>query len=104
MTDNISNTLSSARPSLFSLEKALIVILEKFPLVINQACAEMNPSVIASYGYQVAKTFNSFYAEHSVANAESSEKKILRMKLCSLTAITIQKAMAILGIKVPERM
>ncbi|HLY71031.1 MAG TPA: arginine--tRNA ligase [Puia sp.] len=93
-------TLSSLLP----LEKELIVIIEKFPGMLSQACAEMNPSVMANYVYNVAKTFNSFYAEHSVSNAENEEKKILRLQLCNLTAITIRKTMALLGIRVPERM
>jgi arginyl-tRNA synthetase len=95
---------SAKHTSLLALEKALIVHLEKYPSVINQACEEMNPSVIANYVYILAKTFNSFYAEHSVANAESAEKKILRLQLCSLTSIGIRSAMSLLGIKVPERM
>ncbi|SRR5579871_3504778 len=97
MTDDTENTL-------FPLEKMLITIAEKYPVIINQACEEMNPSVIANYIYNLAKTFNSFYAEHSVANAESQEKKTLRLQLCNLTAITIRNAMTLLGIKVPERM
>src|SRR5579863_6217278 len=64
-------TLSSLLP----MEKELIVIIEKFPGMLSQACAEMNPSVMANYVYNVAKTFNSFYAEHSVSNAENEEKK-----------------------------
>ena len=64
----------------------------------------MSPSVIASYAYQLAQTYNSFYAEHSIANAESPEKKALRLQLCQLTATVLRNAMNILGIRVPERM
>jgi arginyl-tRNA synthetase len=89
---------------LLPLEKNLVMLLEKYPNLLDQACQEMNPSVIAGYVYQVAKTFNSFYAAHSVSNAESEQKKILRLRLCKLTAIIIRNAMSILGIRVPERM
>jgi arginyl-tRNA synthetase len=89
---------------LLPLEKELARLLEKYPTRLDQACQEMNPSVIAGYVYLVAKTFNSFYAAHSVSNAESEQKKTLRLRLCKLTAIVIRNAMAILGIKVPERM
>jgi arginyl-tRNA synthetase len=37
-------------------------------------------------------------------NAESEEKKQLRLKLSEMTANVIASAMALLGIKVPERM
>jgi arginyl-tRNA synthetase len=60
------------------LEKALIVALEQYGTIIQQACDEMNPSAIAIYIYNIAKTFSSFYTEHSIANAETEEKKQLR--------------------------
>ncbi|MBS1513331.1 MAG: arginine--tRNA ligase [Bacteroidetes bacterium] len=86
------------------LEKELIVALEQYPLILEQACAEMNPSAIAIYVYQVAKTFSSFYTEHSIANAESEEKKQLRLRLAEMTANVIKSGMQLLGVAVPERM
>ncbi|MFN5648402.1 MAG: DALR anticodon-binding domain-containing protein, partial [Sphingobacteriales bacterium] len=50
------------------------------------------------------KTYNSFYTEHSVTNAESEEKKALRLQLSLLTANVVKSGMALLGIRVPERM
>jgi arginyl-tRNA synthetase len=90
--------------SLLPLEKAMIITLEKYPVMIGQACAEMNPSVIAGYAFTLAKTFNSFYAGHSIANAETAEKKALRLQICKLTANVLSSAMGLLGIRVPERM
>ena len=89
---------------LLPLEKELLILLEQYPLIIEQAAAEYNPSLVASYVYAVARTFNSFYTEHSVTNAESPEKKQLRLRLCQMTATIIASAMGLLGIKVPERM
>jgi arginyl-tRNA synthetase len=86
------------------LEKALIVALEQYSTIIQQACDEMNPSAIAIYVYNIAKTFSSFYTEHSIANAETDEKKQLRLQLASMTAIVIKSGMELLGIAVPERM
>lgn len=91
-------------PGLTPLEKELLVSLEQFSMMIEQAVADHNPSVIAIYVYQLAKTFNSFYTEHSVTNAESEDKKQLRLRLCQLTAHVIHSAMGLLGIRVPERM
>jgi arginyl-tRNA synthetase len=97
-------TGGTCSPSLLSLEKKILLALEKYPLMIEEACAEMNPSVIANYVFHLAKLFNSFYSEHSVMNAENEEKKELRLQICSLTAMVIRSGMALLGIKVPERM
>ncbi len=90
--------------TLLSLEKELIVALEQFPAIINQACAEMNPSLIAIYVFNLAKTFSSFYNEHSIANAENEEKKQLRLAISNMTANVIANGMQLLGIEVPERM
>lgn len=107
-----SSILDSEEPVVFdkisvgflSLEKELIVGLERYPTVVKQACNEMNPSVIAIYIYNIAKTFSSFYTEHSIANAETDDKKKLRLQLASMTANIIKNGMYLLGISVPERM
>ncbi len=85
-------------------ERELIILLEQFPTILEQAADEHNPSVIAIYIFNIAKTYNAFYAQHSVINAESEEKKQLRLQLSELTANIISSGMGLLGIKVPERM
>lgn len=89
---------------LLPLERSLLIIAEKYTSIIEQAGVEMNPSVIAAYAFELAKAFNSFYSEHSIANAETPEKKILRLQLSQLTAHILRSAMGLLGIRVPERM
>ena len=90
--------------NLLKLEKELIISLEQYPIIIDQACEEHNPSIIAVYIFNLAKSFNTFYTEHSVLNAESEEKKQLRLQLSEMSANVIASAMGLLGIKVPERM
>ncbi|HPN60032.1 MAG TPA: DALR anticodon-binding domain-containing protein, partial [Chitinophagaceae bacterium] len=89
---------------LLKLEKELIVTLEQYPGVIEQACAEHNPSLLAIYIFGIAKLYSSFYTEHHVLTAETAEKKQLRLKLSEMTAHVIASAMGLLGIRVPERM
>ena len=89
---------------LLKLEKQLLVLLEQYPEMVQQAAMEYNPSAIANYIYSVAQTYNTFYTVHSVLKAENEEKKQLRLQLCRLTATVIKDAMHLLGIKVPERM
>lgn len=90
--------------ALLKEEKELIVQLEQYPAVIEQAVEEHNPSVLAIYAFSLAKTFNSFYTALSVMNAESAEKKQLRLRIAATTAQVIKSAMGQLGIRVPERM
>lgn len=90
--------------SLLKLEKDLIVSLEQYPTIIDQAAAEYNPSLLAIYAFNLAKSFNTFYTEHSVMNAETEGKKQLRLQIAAMTANVIASAMSLLGIRVPERM
>jgi len=89
---------------LLPMEKQLITELEKYPLIISQAAAEMNPSVIASYIFRLAQQFNSFLTGLKVLMAETEEKKELRLQIAQFTANTIKSGMGLLGIQVPERM
>ncbi|WP_315824536.1 arginine--tRNA ligase [Paraflavitalea speifideaquila] len=90
--------------SLLPLEKNVIIELEKYPTILEQAKVEMNPSAIALYVFKLAQTFSTFVTELRVLTAETEEKKELRLQLCQMTVNVISSAMHILGIKVPDRM
>jgi arginyl-tRNA synthetase len=108
----ISSILRKEKPAvdgavgqgLLKEEKELVVLLEQYPAMVAQAVTEHNPSVLAIYAFAVAKTFNSFYTALSIMNAESAEKKQLRLRIAATTAQVIRSSMAQLGIQVPERM
>jgi arginyl-tRNA synthetase len=90
--------------TLLPLERELLISLEQYGQVIRQSALELDPSLLAIYAYNLAKTFNSFYAEHSVTGAETEAKKQLRLRICRLTSNVISSSMQLLGIRVPERM
>lgn len=97
--------------ALLPMEKELIMLCEQFDGILEEAQREMSPAVIANYAFLLAQTFNSFYAKkeqgkyiYSVRDAETEDKKQLRLQIASLTANTIKQSMKLLGISVPERM
>ena len=98
------NSQLTGATGLLKLEKGLLVLLDQYGDIVQQAAMEYSPAVIANYIYSVAQTYNTFYTAHSVLKAESEEKKQLRLQLCQLTSSVIQHAMSLLGIRVPERM
>jgi arginyl-tRNA synthetase len=89
---------------LLNAEKDLLLLTEHYEVVLKQAADDFDPSVIATYLFQLAQSFNSFYAALSIGNAESEEKKQLRLKISSLVATIESSGMELLGIKVPEKM
>ena len=97
-------TVQQVGNSMLPLEKALAMQLAHFSAEVNEAAEVLDPSKLAIYAFNLAKLFNSFYAELSIANAESEEKKNLRIQLGILTAATLKQAMQVLGIEVPEQM
>ena len=99
ITENITplNTLEET-------ELELIKQLHQFSSVTHEAAKNYSPALIANYIFDLAKKFNQFYHEISVLKEENSDKKIFRLKLCKLTAITIKHGMWLLGIDVPDRM
>lgn len=89
---------------LLPAEKELLLLAEQYEQILKQAADAFDPSTIAIYLFQLAQTFNSFYAALSITNAESEEKKQLRLKTASWVATIIASGMSLLGIRVPEKM
>ena len=85
-------------------EKEILITVEQFPAILEQAVAEHNPSVVALYVFTVAKLFNSFYTQHSIISAPTDATRQLRLRLAALTATVIKRSMTLLGIEVPSRM
>jgi arginyl-tRNA synthetase len=102
MQPDPSQDLSSV--TLQKLEKDVLIRLEMYGQVLRQAADDLDPSVVATYAFQLAQSFNAFYAEHSVANAATEGERQLRLRLCRMTSHVIASAMGLLGIRVPERM
>jgi arginyl-tRNA synthetase len=86
------------------MEKELLVQCELFEQTLSQAGQSLDPSTLSMYLFQLAQSFNSFYAALSISSAESEEKKQLRLKISSLVATILQSGMHLLGIQVPEKM
>ncbi len=101
---DLDNAFKIFPSPLLKAEKDLLLLTEQYEVVLKQAADDLDPSVIATYLFQLAQCFNSLYAALSIGNAESEEKKQLRLKISSLVATIIASGMDLLGIKVPEKM
>ncbi len=85
-------------------ELGLIQRLCDFPAVVKQAGDEFSPAVVCNYAYALACDFNSFYHDYSILNEQDMEKRAFRIALSEQVGKVIARAMALLGIEVPERM
>jgi len=102
--NTLTQPLIQIDADLLPIEKELLLLSEQYEVILQQSASELNPSAIAIYLFQLAQMFNSFYAAHSISNAESEEKKQLRLRIASIASEIISSGMKLLGIKVPEKM
>jgi arginyl-tRNA synthetase len=85
-------------------EIELIKMLSDYPAAVQAAGENYAPSLIASYTYDLAKMYNSYYHDHSILREPDAATRAFRLRLSETVAITIKRAMHLLGITVPERM
>ena len=85
-------------------EKDLIKLLIKYPALIQEAAKEYDPSIIAAFAYNLAKSFSKFWHECSILKAEEPGAKEFRFLLSQAVGNALQDAMELLGINMPQRM
>ncbi len=85
-------------------EREVIFALTQFPERIADASRNYSPALISQYAYELAKAYNTFYAEVSILQEPNAQAQHARLLLSQAVADGIQKAMGLLGIEVPERM
>jgi arginyl-tRNA synthetase len=81
------------------LAKKLCQFAEIAPQVLN----DFRPNILANYLFELANSFHAFYEACPVLKAEEPARSS-RLALCELTGRVLQRGLALLGIKVPERM
>ncbi|MCK7623595.1 arginine--tRNA ligase [Streptomyces sp. RS10V-4] len=85
-------------------ERALGLHLDAFGATVAEAAAEYAPHKLAAYLYQLASLYTTFYDQCPVLKADTPAQVENRLFLCDLTARTLHKGMALLGIRTPERL
>jgi arginyl-tRNA synthetase len=86
-------------------ERALGLHLDAFGDILAEVAEVYEPHRLASYLYQLASLFTTFYEQCPVLTAEGGPAEVEnRLFLCELTARTLQQGLALLGIRTPERL
>ncbi|MFD8828018.1 arginine--tRNA ligase [Streptomyces sp. NPDC059605] len=86
-------------------ERALGLHLDEFGEVVSEVAAAYEPHKLAAYLYQLSSLFTTFYDQCPVLKAEvPGDVAENRLFLSDLTARTLHRGMALLGIRTPERL
>jgi len=84
-------------------ERALALKLMQFPETVDAVAAECSPNLLCAYLYDLAGAFMGFYENCPVLQSDEP-LRTSRLRLCELTARTIQTGLGLLGIETIEQM
>ena len=84
-------------------EMALAIKLSQFGEVLPVVLDDFRPNSLATYLYELASTFHSFFEACPVLKADEPARTT-RLTLCDVTSRVLKQGLALLGIGVPEKM
>ncbi|WP_129114398.1 arginine--tRNA ligase [Halegenticoccus tardaugens] len=84
-------------------EVALLRTIARFPAVVEEAAADLEPHVVATYTREFAETFNAFYRECSVLGSDG-DRRDARLALVNASRATVANALGALGVEAPTSM
>jgi len=84
--------------------RPLIFLLNGYAQLLEEAAENYTPALIAQFAYDMAKEFNRFYTEEPILKEEDENYKKFKIAFSVMVARAIKNSMALLGIKVPDRM
>ncbi|OGD67285.1 arginine--tRNA ligase [Candidatus Campbellbacteria bacterium RIFOXYC2_FULL_35_25] len=78
-------------------------LLYRFPEIVERAGEEYEPHYIATYLFELAQTFNSFYGNNKIAD-KTDKNAPYKVALTEAVAQIIKNGLNLLGIESPERL
>ncbi|USZ66924.1 arginine--tRNA ligase [Halorussus salilacus] len=86
-------------------ERELVEVVARFPAVIEEAAADLEPHVVATYTREFAETFNAFYRECPVlADDVDDDLREARLALVAASKHAVGNALGVLGVAAPRSM
>ncbi|WP_119343521.1 arginine--tRNA ligase [Facilibium subflavum] len=95
---------SKILPASNDSERKLQLVLTQLPNAVAKTYDKCEPHHLCEYAYQVAATFNKFYAESPIAGEQNITLQNGRIALSQLTLKQLEFVLGLLGIEIPERM
>jgi arginyl-tRNA synthetase len=84
-------------------ERALLVLLARFPEVVARAAVERSPHLLPRYLVDLASQFHSFYRLHRVLG-EPRPLEEARLALVEAVLIVLEVGAGLIGVRIPETM
>jgi arginyl-tRNA synthetase len=91
-------------PALEPSEAALVRALVDFPDICRAAVELRAPHRVVVYARDLASAFSAFYRDCPVLDADTPERKSLRLALCDATRQVLARALDLVGVSAPDEM
>ncbi len=101
---DISGRLTPEVEFFTSAEKPLGVKILEFPSVLRRAADQHNPTYLTTYLLELAQAWSSYYAGHSILQAETDGLRLARLALAQKVYTVLEQGLSLLSIEIPERM
>jgi arginyl-tRNA synthetase len=75
-----------------------------FPDTVAQAARELNPALLATHLFELARTYASYYHDHPVLHNEDSALVVSRIRLAEAVRQVLACGMALIGVPFLEKM
>lgn len=85
-------------------EVDLLKKMGEFPAAVAEAAQKRLPHRITNYAFELAAALHSFYNAEKVLNNDNMELSQARYDLMHAVRITLQNALALVGVSAPEKM
>lgn len=85
-------------------EKTLALTLLRYPNTLAAVADACEPHRLCAYLYELANAFSAFFAACPVLQADDAPTRLSRLRLCDLTARTLEDGLHTLGIPTLDRM
>ena len=86
------------------VESRLVETIARYPMVIEEAAAELTPHTVATYVRECAEEFNQFYREARIVGAEEPDVAGTRLAIVQGAQATLASGLELLGVEAPEVM
>lgn len=84
-------------------ERSIAIKLCQYSEVVPEVMTDYRPNLLATYLYELAQTFHSFYEQCPVLNSKEQTRNT-RLALCEATSKVLKHGLELLGIYPPDKM
>lgn len=101
--DILLNNKSYLNSQINTDEKNILRNLNRYSDIVELSATEYAPHHIAIYLYELAQSFNTFYANHKIIDTNTQTTE-LRLAIVTAVALVIKHGLGLLGIQTVEKM